>query len=180
MIGQGWVRDSRNTLIRSERRLVAALGVDDLLIVDTPDAVLVSHKNAAQDVKKVVEQLKAESSAVASEHVVGYRPWGTYESIAKGECFQVKKILVKPGKSLSLQMHHHRAEHWIVGSGVAEVVNGENTLTLKENESTFIPLRVKHRLMNHGDVDLILIEVQSGLYLGEDDIVRFEDSYGRT
>ena len=178
VIGQGMVLDSRNTLISSERRVVAVIGVDDLLIVDTPDAVLVSHKYAAQEVKKVVDHLKTQSSAVASEHVIGYRPWGTYESIAKGEHFQVKKIIVKPGKLLSLQMHHHRAEHWIVVSGIAEVVNGEKTFTLKK-ESTFIPLGVKHRLANHGDVDLILIKVQSGSYLGEDDIVRFDDEVGR-
>ena len=179
VIGDGLIESSRNTLIRSERRLVAALGVEDLLIVETPDVVLISKKEAAQDVKQIVERLRTSDRTEADEHVIGYRPWGTYESIAQGKNFQVKKIIVKPGKSLSLQMHHHRAEHWIVVSGVAEVVNDEKTLTLKENESTFIPLGVKHRLTNRGDVDLILIEVQSGSYLGEDDIIRFEDSYGR-
>ena len=180
IVGDGIIVDSKNTLVRSEGRLVAALGVEDLLIVETADVVLVSKKGAAQDVKKIVERLKSDGRDQANEHVIGYRPWGTYESIAKGERFQVKKIIVKPGKSLSLQMHHYRAEHWVVVSGVAEVVNGEQTFLLRENESTFIPLGVKHRLTNSESNDLVLIEVQSGSYLGEDDIVRFEDNYGRS
>ena len=179
VIGDGLIEGSRNTLIRSERRLVAALGVEDLLIVEMPDVVLVSKKETAQDVKQIVERLRSSDRIEADEHVVGYRPWGTYESIAKGEHYQVKKIIVKPGMSLSLQMHQHRAEHWIVVAGVAEVTNGDRRLTLQANESTYIPRETKHRLSNLGTADLVLIEVQSGDYLGEDDIVRFDDQFGR-
>jgi len=179
VIGDGLIEGSRNTLIRSERRLVAALGVEDLLIVETPDVVLVSKKGAAQDVKQIVELLRRNHRAEADEHVVGYRPWGTYESIAKGEHFQVKKIVVKPGMSLSLQMHQHRAEHWVVVQGRAEVVNGDQLVVLEANESIYIAKEKKHRLMNRGDTDLVVIEVQSGSYLGEDDIQRFEDQFNR-
>jgi len=179
VIGDGLIEGSRNTLIRSERRLVAALGVEDLLIVETPDVVLVSKKEAAQDVKQVVERLRAYDRTEADEHVVGYRPWGTYESIARGENFQVKKIVVKPGMSLSLQMHHHRAEHWIIVAGAGEVVNDEKIISINADESTYIPKNTKHRLSNIGTEDLVLIEVQTGSYLGEDDIIRFEDLYGR-
>jgi len=179
VIGDGLIEGSRNTLIRSERRLVAALGVEDLLIVETPDVVLVSKKVAAQNVKQVVERLRASDRAEADEHVVGYRPWGTYESIAKGAHFQVKKIVVKPGKSLSLQMHKHRAEHWVVVEGTAEVTNGDQMVVLDANESIYIAKETKHRLMNRGNTDLVVIEVQSGSYLGEDDIHRFEDDFGR-
>ena len=179
VIGDGLIEDSKNTLIRSERRLVAALGVEDLLIVETPDVVLVSKKEAAQDVKQIVERLRASDRTEADEHVVGYRPWGTYESIAKGEHFQVKKIVVKPGMSLSLQMHHHRTEHWVVVQGRAEVVNGDQLVVLEANESIYIAKETKHRLMNRGATDLVVIEVQSGSYLGEDDIHRFEDDFGR-
>lgn len=179
VVGGGFAIDSSNTLIRSSSRMVAALGVNDLLIVETPDVVLVTKKDGAQNVKKVVETLREEGRREAEEHTTGYRPWGTYESICSGDRFQVKRIEVKPGKSLSLQMHHHRAEHWIVVQGTAEVVNGEKTILLNENESTYIPLGEKHRLTNPGKIDLVLVEVQSGSYLGEDDIVRFEDKYGR-
>ena len=179
VIGDGLIAGSRNTLIRSERRLVAALGVEDLLIVETPDVVLVSKKEAAQDVKQIVERLRINERAEADEHVIGYRPWGTYESIARGKNFQVKKIVVKPGKSLSLQMHHHRAEHWVVVEGTAEVTNGDQLLVLEANESIYIEKGTRHRLANREERNLVVIEVQSGSYLGEDDIVRFEDDFGR-
>jgi len=179
MIGDGLIEDSKNTLIRSERRLVAALGVEDLLIIETPDVVLVSKKQTAQDVKQLVECLRTSDRAEADEHVIGYRPWGTYELIAKGKDFQVKKIIVKPGMSLSLQMHHHRAEHWVVVEGIAEVTNGDQSLVLEANESTYIPKEVNHRLANPGNLNLVLIEIQSGSYLGEDDIIRFDDQFGR-
>ncbi|WP_420550162.1 mannose-1-phosphate guanylyltransferase/mannose-6-phosphate isomerase [Litorivicinus lipolyticus] len=179
VVGDGLIIDSQNTLIRSSSRTVAALGVKDLLIVETPDVVLVTTKESAQNVKKIVEELRFKNRSEANEHTTGFRPWGTYQSICNGDRFQVKRIEVKPGKSLSLQMHHHRAEHWIVVQGTAEIVNGDQTLMLNENQSTFIPLGVKHRLTNLGKIDLVLIEVQSGSYLGEDDIVRFEDVYGR-
>ena len=179
IVGDGLAVNTTNTLIRAERRMVAALGVRDLLITETPDVVLVASKDAAQDVKTIVDQLRSQGRLEADEHVTGYRPWGTYESISRGERFQVKRIVVHPGKSLSLQMHHHRAEHWVVVEGVAEVVNGEQTILLSENQSTFIPVGAKHRLTNPGQTDLVLIEVQSGSYLGEDDIIRLEDNYGR-
>ena len=179
IVGDGLAIDTTNTLIRAERRMVAALGVKDLLITETPDVVLVTTKDSAQNVKMIVDELRSQGRLEADEHVTGHRPWGTYESISRGERFQVKRIVVHPGKSLSLQMHHHRAEHWVVVEGVAEVVNGEQTLLLSENQSTFIPVGAKHRLTNPGLTNLVLIEVQSGSYLGEDDIVRFEDQYGR-
>lgn len=180
VIGDGLIEGSRNTLIRSERRLVAALGVEDLLIVEMPDVVLVSKKEAAQDVKQIVERLRYADRTEADEHVTGYRPWGTYESIARGKDFQVKKIIVKPGMSLSLQMHRHRAEHWVVVEGTAEVTNGDQSLILETNESTYIEKGTIHRLANRGDRDLVVIEVQSGSYLCEDDIVRLDDEFGRS
>lgn len=170
----------RNCYVRAEDRLVAAIGVEDLIIVETADAVLVTHKNCSQDVKKVVESLKSNQRDEYLVHKRVYRPWGYYEGLDTGERFQVKRIMVKPGSKLSLQMHHHRAEHWVVVSGTAKVVRGEETLLLSENESTYIPLGTKHRLENVGKVPLHLIEVQSGSYLGEDDIVRFEDDYKRS
>jgi len=179
IVGDGLAIDTTNTLIRAGRRMVAALGVKDLLITETPDVVLVASKDSAQDVKSIVDELRSQGRFEADEHVIGYRPWGTYESISRGERFQVKRIVVHPGKSLSLQMHYHRAEHWVVVEGVAEVVNGEQTLLLSENQSTFIPVGAKHRLTNPGKKNLVLIEVQSGSYLGEDDVHRFEDDYGR-
>jgi len=170
---------ARNSYIRSEGPLVAAVGVEDLIVVATKDAVLVSHKGASQDVKKIVEQLDQAGRDSHVHHAVVHRPWGTYESIDAGANFQVKHIMVKPGAKLSLQMHHHRAEHWIVVDGTALVTCDERQFMLKANESTYIPLGAKHRLENPGKVPLQLIEVQSGAYLGEDDIVRFEDTYGR-
>jgi len=170
----------RNCYVRAEDRLVAAVGVEDLIIVETADAVLVTHKDCSQDVKKVVESLKSKQRDEFLVHKRVYRPWGYYEGLDTGERFQVKRIMVKPGSKLSLQMHHHRAEHWVVVSGTARIVRGEETLLLSENESTYIPLGTKHRLENVGKVPLHLIEVQSGSYLGEDDIVRFEDDYKRS
>ncbi len=177
--GQTLAIDTRDSLLFSESRLVAAVGVDNIVVVETPDAVLVVNKCCTQDVKKIVAELKAQKRSLASSHRKVHRPWGWYDSIDSGERFQVKRIVVNPGASLSLQMHHHRAEHWIVVKGTAEVTNGENVFLLGENESTFIPLGHAHRLSNPGKVPLEIIEVQSGSYLGEDDIVRLEDTYGR-
>jgi len=172
--------NTRNSLLRShDRHLLATVGVDDLIVVTTPDATLVAHREAAQDVKKIVEQLKAAGRSEHSLHRVVHRPWGNYDSLEEGERFQVKRIVVKPGASLSLQKHHHRAEHWIVVSGTAEVTCDDKVFLLGENQSTYIPLGSKHRLRNPGKLPLELIEVQSGSYLGEDDIVRFDDVYGR-
>jgi mannose-1-phosphate guanylyltransferase/mannose-1-phosphate guanylyltransferase/mannose-6-phosphate isomerase len=170
----------RNSYLRSDGPLLAAVGVDDLVIVATTDAILVSHRDAAQDVKRIVDQLERQGREHHIQHRKVYRPWGSYEGIDAGERFQVKRIIVEPGAKLSLQMHHHRAEHWIVVSGTARVTCGEKVFLLNENESTYIPLGTTHRLENPGKVPLHLIEVQSGSYLGEDDIVRFEDTYGRT
>jgi len=172
--------ESKNSFVRSEHRMVAVLGVEDLIVIETADAVLVADKRSAQDVKKIVELLNAGSRSESETHRKVFRPWGSYEGIDSGDRFQVKRIVVNPGASLSLQMHYHRAEHWIVVRGTARVVNGENTRLLTENQSTYIPLGTLHRLENPGKVPLEMIEVQSGSYLGEDDIVRFEDNYGRT
>lgn len=169
-----------NSLIRAESRMVAVLGVKDLIVVETPDAVLVAHKNSAQDVKKVVDHLKRNGRSEHEVHSRVYRPWGWYEGIDAGERFQVKRIMVKPGEKLSLQMHHHRAEHWVVVSGTACVTCGDDVKLISENESTYIPIGATHRLENPGKLPLHLIEVQSGGYLGEDDIVRFDDVYRRT
>jgi mannose-1-phosphate guanylyltransferase/mannose-6-phosphate isomerase len=179
-LGDVLVDDSRNNYLRSESRLLAATGVEDLVVVETPDAVLVADKARVQDVKHIVTQLKAASRDEARVHARVYRPWGSYESLINGERFQVKRIVVNPGQKLSLQKHHHRAEHWIVVSGIAEVTCEEKTFMLGEDESTYIPLGHKHRLVNPGRIPLELIEVQSGSYLGEDDIVRFDDIYGRS
>jgi mannose-1-phosphate guanylyltransferase len=168
-----------NSFIHSSDRLVSTIGLDNIVIVDTPDAVLVANKDSVQDVKKVVEQLKKEKRTEHIHHREVYRPWGRYDSIDIGERFQVKRITVKAGAKLSVQMHHHRAEHWIVVSGTAKVRNGDDEFLLTENKSTYIPIGTVHSLENPGKVDLELIEVQSGSYLGEDDIVRFEDKYGR-
>lgn len=170
---------SRNNFVRAEHRLVATVGVDDLVIVETKDAVMVAHKNQVQDVKKVVERIKSDGRHEHMNHREVYRPWGMYDSIASGHRYQVKCITVKPGAKLSVQMHHHRAEHWIVVSGTAKVTRGTETYLVSENESTYIPIGEVHSLENPGVIDLQLIEVQSGSYLGEDDIVRFEDRYGR-
>ncbi|MDR7305609.1 mannose-1-phosphate guanylyltransferase/mannose-6-phosphate isomerase [Rhodoferax saidenbachensis] len=177
--GDVLMQDSRNTLALSEGRLIACVGVDDLIVVETADAILVAHKNKTQDVKKIVDRLKSAGRSEGQIHRKVFRPWGWYDSVDSGERFQVKRIVVKPGAALSLQMHHHRAEHWIVVSGTAKVTQGEKTFLLSENESTYIPLGTTHRLQNPGKVELEMIEVQSGSYLGEDDIVRFEDVYGR-
>jgi mannose-1-phosphate guanylyltransferase / mannose-6-phosphate isomerase len=177
--GDVLMQDSRNTLALSEGRLIACVGVDDLIVVETADAILVAHKDKTQDVKKIVDRLKQAGRTEGQTHRKVFRPWGSYDSVDAGARFQVKRIVVKPGGTLSLQMHHHRAEHWIVVSGTAKVTRGEETFLLSENESTFIPLGTTHRLENPGRVELEMIEVQSGSYLGEDDIVRFEDVYGR-
>jgi mannose-1-phosphate guanylyltransferase/mannose-6-phosphate isomerase len=168
-----------NSLIRAEGRIVAAIGVKDLVIVETRDAVLVAHKDEVQRVKNVVDHLKSSERTEHLHHTRVYRPWGYYEGIDSGERFQVKRITVKPGEKLSLQMHHHRAEHWVVVSGTARVTCGDKVSLLAENESTYIPIGMNHRLENPGKVPLHIIEVQSGSYLGEDDIVRFEDIYKR-
>jgi len=172
--------DSDNTLVHSEGRLVAALGLRDVLVVETKDAVLIASRDRTQDVKRIVTKLKKQRRSEVESHTVVHRPWGSYETIALGPRFQVKRIIVKPREKLSLQMHHHRAEHWIVVCGTARVTCGEREFLLAENESTYIPLGSQHRLENPGAIPLELIEVQSGSYLGEDDIVRFNDVYGRT
>ncbi len=177
--GDAIIADSRNTLVHATSRLVSAVGLDNVIVVETPDAVLVADRSKSQDVKKIVSQLSASQRGEQNLHRKVHRPWGWYDSIDMGERFQVKRIMVKPGASLSLQMHHHRAEHWIVVQGTAEVVNGDKTIMLTENQSTYIPLGQVHRLSNPGKVPLEIIEVQSGSYLGEDDIVRFQDTYGR-
>ncbi|MDH5731972.1 MAG: mannose-1-phosphate guanylyltransferase/mannose-6-phosphate isomerase, partial [Gammaproteobacteria bacterium] len=177
--GDVFLHDSQNSLIMAESRIVAGIGLENIVIVETPDAVMVANKNNSQNVKDIVTQLKAEKRDEALFHRKVYRPWGSYQGVDAGERYQVKHIEVKPGASLSLQMHHHRAEHWIVVSGTARVTRGEEEFILSENESTYIPLGVTHRLENPGTIPLKIIEVQSGTYLGEDDIVRFEDKYGR-
>jgi len=171
--------DSQDVYVQSDDRLVAAVGVQDLLVIDTPDAVLVAHPDKAQEVKKVVNRLKIQGHDAYRLHRTVTRPWGTYTVLEEGTRFKIKRIEVKPGASLSLQMHHHRSEHWIVVSGMAKVVNGDQELLVGTNESTYIPAGHKHRLENPGVLDLVMIEVQSGEYLGEDDIVRFADIYGR-
>lgn len=177
--GDVWVDGVHDSLIRAESRMVAAIGLQDIVIVETADAVLVADKRRAQDVKKVVEALKRNSRCEYEFHTRVLRPWGWYQGIDAGERFQVKRIAVNPGAALSLQMHHHRAEHWVVVKGTAKVTRGQESLLISENESTFIPLGTPHRLENPGKLVLEMIEVQSGSYLGEDDIVRFEDHYGR-
>jgi mannose-1-phosphate guanylyltransferase/mannose-6-phosphate isomerase len=173
--------DSHNSLLRShDRHLLATIGIDNLIVVTTPDATLVAHRDAAQDVKRIVENLKASNRTEHSLHRVVHRPWGSYDSLESRDRFQVKRIVVKPGASLSLQKHHHRAEHWIVVSGTAEVTCNDKVFLLGENESTYIPLGSVHRLRNPGKVAVELIEVQSGSYLGEDDIIRLDDVYGRS
>jgi len=173
-------RDCRNTLAIGDKRLIALIGLTDVVVIDTDDAVLVAHKDRVQEVKEVVASLKKDKRSQATWHRKVYRPWGSYDGIDSGERFQVKRIIVKPGAALSLQKHHHRAEHWVVVKGTAQVTCDDKVFLLAENESTFIPLGSKHRLENPGKQALELIEVQSGSYLGEDDIVRFEDVYGRS
>ena len=178
-IGDVMLHETRNSFVRTDNKLVAAVGVDDLVIVSTKDVLLVAHKDKVQDVKIIAEQLKIDSRSEWEFDREVYRPWGKYDSIDSGEGYQVKRITVKSGAKLSVQMHHYRAEHWIVVSGTAKVTNGDKTFLLEENESTYIPIGAIHALENPGKNELELIEVQSGTYLGEDDIVRFEDIYGR-
>ena len=179
-VGDAIVKDSSNTLVHATSRLVSAVGLDNVVVIETADAVLVASRERSQDVKLIVNQLQAQGRGEQTLHRKVHRPWGWYDSIDNGPRHQVKRIMVKPGASLSLQMHHHRAEHWIVVSGTAEVTNGDKVILLAENQSTYIPLGQTHRLANPGKVPLEIIEVQSGSYLGEDDIVRFEDTYGRS
>ncbi len=179
-VGDVLTVDSRNTLVHASSRLVSLVGVEDLIVIETPDAVLVADKTRSQDVKHIVTQLQATQREEHTLHRKVHRPWGWYDSIDEGGRFKVKRIQVKPGASLSLQKHYHRAEHWIVVKGTAEITNGDKVSLLSENQSTYIPLGEAHRLANPGAIPLEIIEVQSGSYLGEDDIVRFEDTYGRT
>jgi mannose-1-phosphate guanylyltransferase/mannose-6-phosphate isomerase len=179
VVGEAILVDVKNSYIQADGRLVAAVGIDNVVIVDTPDALLVADRSRSQDVKKVVEQLKLSRHDLVKVHRTAGRPWGTYTVLEEGDGFKIKRIVVKPGQSLSLQMHHHRSEHWIVVSGTAKVTNGESSFLVRKNESTYIPAGNKHRLENPGMLDLVMIEVQSGDYLGEDDIVRFQDNYGR-
>ncbi|ADG14713.1 mannose-1-phosphate guanylyltransferase/mannose-6-phosphate isomerase [Paraburkholderia atlantica] len=178
--GEALLVDVKNSYLRSAGRLIGAVGVDNLIVIDTPDALLVAHRDRAQDVKQIFAELKSRGHETYKVHRTVHRPWGTYSVLEEGPRFKIKRIEVKPGASLSLQMHHHRNEHWVVVSGMAKVVNGEKEFFVSTNESTYIPAGHKHRLENPGVVELVMIEVQSGEYLGEDDIVRFEDIYGRT
>lgn len=173
------LEDTTNSFVYSQGRLITTLGVDNLVIVDTPDALLVANKESVQDIKKIVSKIKNSTRNEHHQHREVYRPWGKYDSIDVGERYQVKRITVNPGAKLSVQMHHHRAEHWVVVTGTAKVTNGDKTFIVGENESTFIPIGHVHSLENPGIIALEMIEVQSGSYLGEDDIVRFEDGYGR-
>lgn len=177
--GDAIVEDSSNCFIKSERGLVVTIGCHDMVIVDTDDAIMIADRNKTQDVKKVVEKLKIDNRSESLLHRKVYRPWGSYDSVDSGEKFQVKRLTVNPGKKLSLQLHHQRAEHWVVVKGIAKVTRGDEVIVLQENESTYIPVGVKHRLENTTDNLLEIIEVQSGDYLGEDDIVRFDDDFGR-
>jgi len=177
--GDALLHASRNTLVHATSRLVGAVGLENVVIVETPDAVLVADRSRSQEVKKIVSELESHGRSEGTLHRRVHRPWGWYDSVDAGERFQVKRIMVKPKATLSLQMHHHRAEHWIVVSGTAEVTCGDKKILLGENQSTYIPLGETHRLANPGTIPLEIIEVQSGSYLGEDDIVRFEDKYGR-
>ncbi len=171
--------DSKNCYVNGDGRLVALVGVEDLIVVETADSILVAHKDHSQQVKKVVDRLKAENRSEYQAHREVHRPWGSYDLVDSGERYQVKRIMVRPGASLSLQMHHHRAEHWVVVAGTAEVQRGDEIIVLSENQSLYIPLGEKHRLSNPGKIKLQLMEVASGSYLAEDDIVRFQDDFGR-
>lgn len=177
--GNAIVQETTNSYIRADKRLVAVLGLDDIVVVDTPDAVLITHKSRTQGVKNIVAELRAKDSAESNAHRKVHRPWGWYDEIDTEERFKVKRICLSPGEGISLQMHHHRAEHWIVVKGTARVTCGERVFLMTENQSTFIPLGEIHRLENPGMIPLEIIEVQSGTYLGEDDIVRLKDDYGR-
>lgn len=177
--GDVFCLNTHNSLLLAENRFLAAVGLEDMIVVETADAVMVAHKDETQKVKDIAVHLKAASRSEYLDHRRVYRPWGSYEGVDAGERFQVKRIIVNPGAALSLQMHHHRAEHWIVVKGTAKVTRGDETFLLSENESTYIPIGTHHRLENPGTLPLELIEVQSGSYLGEDDIIRFDDEYGR-
>lgn len=179
VVGEALLFDVKNSFIQSEERLVAAVGIENLIIVDTVDALLVADCDRSQEVKNIVDKLKQNNHACYKIHRTVMRPWGTYTTLEEGSRFKIKRIVVKPGASLSLQMHHHRSEHWVVVSGVAKVTNGDDKFMLHTNESTFIKASHQHRLENPGLLDLVLIEVQTGEYLGEDDIVRYDDRYGR-
>lgn len=178
-VGESLLIDVKNSFIQTENRLAAAVGVENLLIIDTSDALLVADRNRAQDVKKIVALLKEKNHQCYKTHCTVFRPWGSFTTLEEGNGFKIKRIVVKPGAALSLQLHHQRSEHWVVVSGVAKVTNASHVFDLNKNESTFIPLGAKHRLENIGLEELILIEVQTGEYLGEDDIIRFEDRYQR-
>jgi mannose-1-phosphate guanylyltransferase/mannose-6-phosphate isomerase len=178
-VGDVLTTGSNNTLVHASSRLVSLVGVSDLVVIETADAVLVANKKSCQDVKRIVAQLQSTQREEQTLHRKVHRPWGWYDSIDESGRFKVKRIQVKPKASLSLQKHYHRAEHWVVVTGTAEITNGDQVIVLTENQSTYIPLGVVHRLVNPGNIPLEIIEVQSGSYLGEDDIVRFEDTYGR-
>jgi len=180
VIGDVITHDTRNSYIRAEKRLVATVGVDDMIVIETPDAVFVGSRDKAQDLRAIVDALKSDGREEWDSHTRVFRPWGYFETLELGERFQVKRLMVKPQARLSLQMHHHRAEHWVVVNGTAKVTRGDDEILVSENESVYIPIGVQHRVENPGMVELHLIEVQSGSYLGEDDIVRFEDVYGRS
>jgi len=180
VVGDVMLQDTSNSYVRATDQLIAAVGVEDLVIVSTKDALMVAHKDRVQDAKLIAERLKSESRSEWELHREVYRPWGKYDSIDNGERYQVKRITVNPGAKLSVQKHHHRAEHWVVVSGTPKVTNGEKTFLLKENESTYIPIGTVHALENPGETPLEVIEIQTGSYLGEDDIVRLEDIYGRS
>jgi len=179
MQGDVVAHDTRDSLLIAQHRLLGAVGVENVIIVETPDAVLVVHKDRAQDVKEIVSRLKALNRTEHLAHRRVHRPWGSYEGVDNGDRFQVKRLVVKPGASMSLQMHHHRAEHWVVVKGTAKVTRGDEVMLISENQSTYIPIGMKHRLENPGTIPLEIIEVQSGSYLGEDDIVRYDDNYNR-
>jgi mannose-1-phosphate guanylyltransferase len=174
-----YLEDVKDCDIYSEKRLVTALGVQDILIVDTPDALLVADKNRAQSVKTIYNRLKTDGHEAYRQHYTVYRPWGSYTLLGQGPRFKIKRLEIKPGESISFQLHHHRSEHWVVVSGMAEVTCEENVFYLDTNESTYIKAGNRHRVANRGLIDLVIIEVQSGDYLGEDDIVRYDDAYGR-
>ncbi len=179
VLGEAILIDSNNNFIQSENRIIAGIGIENLAIIDTPDALLIATRDRAQDVKQLVQTLKQNAHESYLNHRTVIRPWGSYTVLEEGPCFKIKRIVVNPNQSLSLQLHQHRSEHWIVVEGAAEVINGDKTYTLKTNESTFVPKETQHRLSNSSDTPLVIIEVQAGSYVGEDDIVRFEDTYGR-
>jgi mannose-1-phosphate guanylyltransferase/mannose-6-phosphate isomerase len=174
-----FTQDTTNSLLWTQSGVLAAAGLDNIVVVQTEDATLVCDRSRTEEIKSLVARVKAHNSELANIHVTAHRPWGTYTVLEEGADFKIKRIVVKPGNRLSLQMHHHRSEHWVVVSGMARVTNGEQEFFVSQNESTFIPAGCKHRLENPGVLDLVMIEVQSGDYVGEDDIVRFDDSYGR-